>query len=169
MPSSLLAATGPTPDCSNLQYSASRSNRRFRPRCPTRTPLDYQECCNNYWNPPVARGSSLKGRSGSSLGELHFLLRWAASGRAEITGRGQGSGPGPTAERPQGLDPGPARRRLWSADGAAGYEFWLQRSRGPAGRWAAVIPSPRRGGMELCAVRVAGPISFATAAWRSDP
>src|SRR3954447_26703776 len=55
MPSSLQAATMPTPDC--FQYSDSRSSCRLRPRRPTRTPLAYQECCDKPWNPPVLQGA----------------------------------------------------------------------------------------------------------------
>src|SRR3712207_2211468 len=62
MPSSLQAATVPTPDWMSLQYTDSRSSCRLRPRRPTRTPLAYLECCDKPWNPPAARGSVFRCR-----------------------------------------------------------------------------------------------------------
>src|SRR3954471_3766013 len=99
MPSSLQAATVPTPDCSSFQYSDSRSSCRLRPRRPTRTPLAYQECCDKPWNPPVATG----GQRWAVVDSIHpdeTLLTHSWGGQGTTEGRGSGSArePAPEAE-----------------------------------------------------------------------
>jgi hypothetical protein len=98
------------------------------------------------WNPPVARGSSLKGPDSVKPRRAALFLavgRFAGAPRrrAGVKARARG----PTAKRPEGLEVGPPRCRLCGRRRGSRLCVALQQDRAGAGRWAAVIPSPRQG------------------------